>query len=419
LTIQGSSLGTGKPTVTLGGTALTVTSYGSQTQAVATMPAGVLPGTYSLVYTRANGATATFDLTVGAVGPVGPTGPPGSSGPQGLSGLEGPPGPPGIDGLPGAQGPQGVAGPVGPVGPQGPQGVAGPRGFAGTQGPAGANGVNGNTILNGTGAPDNSSGTNGDFYLDTVASVLYGPRANDLWPTTGASLVGSQGLSGPQGPIGPPGADGLPGAQGLQGPTGSQGPAGPLGPPGPQGMVGFTGAAGPVGPTGAQGPMGVAGPAGPAGGTGPQGATGPQGPEGQAGPAGPTGPSNAWTHSISYAPLPQQGYATDLARIYPDIAGSYIVLATLNYANSNSTDSGVLMCHLRDHNNNEIAIGVADLMPPPSGANTWGSTLTVTATVTNDQPGQLIWFWCSTNVSGVSAQQGSVSVLLVGTLTHS
>lgn len=33
----------------------------------------------------------------------------------------------------------------------------------------------GATVLNGSGAPDDSLGTNGDFYIDTTASVIYGP----------------------------------------------------------------------------------------------------------------------------------------------------------------------------------------------------------------------------------------------------
>jgi hypothetical protein len=48
-------------------------------------------------------------------------------------------------------------------------------------------------VLNGAGAPSNELGTNGDFYLDTTASTLYGPKASGVWPGTGVSLVGPGG----------------------------------------------------------------------------------------------------------------------------------------------------------------------------------------------------------------------------------
>ena len=60
-------------------------------------------------------------------------------------------------------------------------------------------------MLNGTGAPGGSVGHNGDFYLDTAADVLYGPKAGGTWPTPGTSLIGNPGATGPAGPAGPPG----------------------------------------------------------------------------------------------------------------------------------------------------------------------------------------------------------------------
>jgi hypothetical protein len=78
-------------------------------------------------------------------------------------------------------------------------------------GPAGANGTNGtngNTVLNGTGAPPSTVGANGDFYLDTSASTLYGPKANAVWPAVGVSLVGPQGPAGKDGAKGTNGVDG-------------------------------------------------------------------------------------------------------------------------------------------------------------------------------------------------------------------
>jgi uncharacterized membrane protein len=123
------------------------------------------------------------------------------------------------------------------------------------------------TILNGSGPPAANLGNDGDFYIDTTANDLYGPKANGAWgnPT---SLIGPQGPQGQPGPAGPAGAAG---AAGAQGPAGSPGPQGPQGP---------QGVAGPTGPAGAKGPQGVAGP------TGPQGPAGPMGPQGPAAPIG-------------------------------------------------------------------------------------------------------------------------------------
>ena len=49
--------------------------------------------------------------------------------------------------------------------------------LAGPPGSPGTNGANGNTVLNGSGAPGSGIGVNGDFYLDTVAEKIYGPKA--------------------------------------------------------------------------------------------------------------------------------------------------------------------------------------------------------------------------------------------------
>jgi hypothetical protein len=144
----------------------------------------------------------TTAISWNQTGPAGPAGPAGTTGPAGAIGSAGP------------AGNTGAAGPVGAPGPTGPAGPAGPIGNTGPPGPAGANG---NTVLNGTGAPPASVGTDGDFYIDTAADVLYGPKANGTWPATGTSLVGSPGTTGPQGPAGPAGP------QGAQGPHGTAG----------------------------------------------------------------------------------------------------------------------------------------------------------------------------------------------------
>ncbi len=79
--------------------------------------------------------------------------------------------------------------------------VTAPAGCPGPQGAAG------NAILNGTTAPPaDTLGAVGDFYLDTATGTLYGPKTSIGWPSTGTSLVGTQGpagATGPQGPAGP------------------------------------------------------------------------------------------------------------------------------------------------------------------------------------------------------------------------
>lgn len=72
-------------------------------------------------------------------------------------------------------------------------------GPSGSPGAAGAQGANGNTIRNGTGAPASTLGVAGDFYIDTAAEVFYGPRGASSWPTPGISLVGPQGAAGQNG----------------------------------------------------------------------------------------------------------------------------------------------------------------------------------------------------------------------------
>jgi hypothetical protein len=123
-------------------------------------------------------------------------GPAGPAGPAGATGLAGPAG---------ATGPAGPKGDIGALGPAGPAGATGPAGAAGPAGPAGADG---STVLNGTGAPADTVGHDGDFYLDTAAGVLYGPKAGGTWPANGTSLIGGPGATGPAGPQGPQGPAG-------------------------------------------------------------------------------------------------------------------------------------------------------------------------------------------------------------------
>lgn len=68
----------------------------------------------------------------------------------------------------------------------------------GADGADGVDGADGNTILYGIGAPTNGDGNNGDFWIDTAANFIYGPKDNDMWPA-GTSIVGPPGSSGTNG----------------------------------------------------------------------------------------------------------------------------------------------------------------------------------------------------------------------------
>jgi hypothetical protein len=62
-------------------------------------------------------------------------------------------------------------------------------------GEAGPAGDDGRTILSGEVAPT-TEGEDGDFYIDTVTDMLYGPKDAGSWPA-GVSLVGPAGLAVP------------------------------------------------------------------------------------------------------------------------------------------------------------------------------------------------------------------------------
>jgi hypothetical protein len=68
-------------------------------------------------------------------------------------------------------------------------------GPAGTNGTNGTNGADGKTVLNGSGAPSSGLGVDGDFYIDTSAWGIYGPKASGAWGS-GTSLIGSGGGGG-------------------------------------------------------------------------------------------------------------------------------------------------------------------------------------------------------------------------------
>lgn len=114
----------------------------------------------------------------------------------------------------GAQGPQG---PMGDVEEAPIDGTTYARKDGGwVAAPAGPAGADGKTVLNGAGAPGAGLGTDGDFYIDTTADAIYGPKAAGAWGAA-TSLIGPQG---------PQGIQGVQGVQGVQGPQGATGPAG-------------------------------------------------------------------------------------------------------------------------------------------------------------------------------------------------
>ena len=77
----------------------------------------------------------------------------------------------------------------GGVGATGPAGNDGNDGINGTNG---SDGADGKTVLNGPDAPSGALGTDGDFYIDTTANAIYGPKANGLWGTP-TNMIGPQG----------------------------------------------------------------------------------------------------------------------------------------------------------------------------------------------------------------------------------
>lgn len=189
-----------------------------------------------------------------------------------------------------------------------------------------------NTILNGIISPKSTQGIDGDFFIDTKALNIYGPKVNGRWPSP-ISLRGTQGFTGTagtngsngsdgrnaqsvaavvgaQGATGAAGATGVKGDAGLTGASGGAGVAGAAGITGAQGIAGATGSAGAAGAQGIAGSAGSAGAQGVAGATGSAGAQGLKGDTGTAGAAGSkgetgtvgaTGPSSALFGVIGFA----------------------------------------------------------------------------------------------------------------------
>ena len=127
----------------------------------------------------------------GDVGEPGPRGLQGIQGEQGLRGETGGTGPTGGTGDKGDTGPKGDKGDTGDQGPKGDKGDKGDRGYQGLEG------ARANMIMPTIGAPSTSTGRAGDYAIDKIAMVLYGPKnSDDTWPP-------GVPMSGPQGPEGP------------------------------------------------------------------------------------------------------------------------------------------------------------------------------------------------------------------------
>jgi hypothetical protein len=75
------------------------------------------------------------------------------------------------------------------------KGDDGDDGDTGATGSTGATGADGNTILSGSGAPSSGLGVNGNFYIDTSARAIYGPKTSGAWGSA-TSLIGPTGPSG-------------------------------------------------------------------------------------------------------------------------------------------------------------------------------------------------------------------------------
>ena len=100
--------------------------------------------------------------------------------------------------------------------------ITGPQGNPGSNGSDGAPGVDGKTILSGSGAPSGTLGVDGDFYVDTTAHAIYGPKASGAWGS-GTSLIGPTGNTGSNGTNGTDGTNGATWRQGSGAPSNTLG----------------------------------------------------------------------------------------------------------------------------------------------------------------------------------------------------
>lgn len=98
----------------------------------------------------------------------------------------------------------------------------GPEGPQGAPGDDGADGVDGLTVRSGAGTPSVGLGVNGDWYINTSAFTIYGPKAAGVWGSP-TSIVGPTGSTGATGSTGSAGADGKTTLSGAGVPSGGLG----------------------------------------------------------------------------------------------------------------------------------------------------------------------------------------------------
>lgn len=129
-----------------------------------------------------------------------------------------------------------------------------PVNLSGTPGISGARGAG---ILSGKGVPTLFDGSFGDFYIDLDTYKIYGPKSfENIWGN-GTSLIGPTGAKGETGLKGDTGLSGATGATGSQGPAGPKGDIGATGAQGAQGMQGIQGIPGAKGDPGGFGYYGA------------------------------------------------------------------------------------------------------------------------------------------------------------------
>ena len=86
---------------------------------------------------------------------------------------------------------------------------------------AAGGGGGGSVVRSGSGVPSGGLGVDGDFYINTAANTLYGPKASGSWGSA-VSLVGPTGATGATGPTGPTGPTGTAGPGVATGGTAGQ-----------------------------------------------------------------------------------------------------------------------------------------------------------------------------------------------------
>lgn len=108
---------------------------------------------------------------------------------------------------------------------KGPTGEEGPRGPKGDQGEIGPAGEYGSMMHADKGAPAGDLGKVSDFYLNTSAAEMYGPKAENGWgvPISLQGPPGEDGQDGVDGKNGEDGKDGQDGADGQDGQDGEDG----------------------------------------------------------------------------------------------------------------------------------------------------------------------------------------------------